>query len=177
MGSRSILQAPKISAEQEKMIKDAFHLFNAGTDEQDEQDLDTGESSHHKSGLDKSEFAVAIKAMGFSSRDHQKDVDLIRMVDTDQDGSISLEEFTDFMKGKLSGRDPDEEIGLIFSAFVDNDEKEIITKARLASVAESFYFKLSDDELDSMFDSNISKDGNCIDYEEFMQVLKNSTWV
>ena len=169
--SSSIRRATQISAEQEKMIKDAFHLFSASTDEQDENDSGNG-------GLDISEFAIAIKAMGFSSHNREKDMDLMHKVDTDHNASISLEEFTDFMKGKLTGHDPDEEISLVFSAFVDCDERGIITKARLASVAESFHFKLSDDELNSMLDIDISSNvRNGINHEEFMKILKNSTWV
>lgn len=156
------------------MIEDVFNLFDTSTEGQDDAEAE----GHHKSGLDQSEFAAAIKALGFTSRKHQKRArELMSKVDTDNDNLVSLEEFTNFMKGQLTGRDPDEEIGIIFSAFANDNETGRITKSRLAEVAEHFGIKLTEDELLSMFDDDVMKAEEGLQQEEFVQILKHSTWI
>jgi Ca2+-binding EF-hand superfamily protein len=161
------------------MIKDVFHLFDTSAEGLDEGDSGREDEGQGKPGLDEFEFASAIKTLGFSSRNHKKLArDLMSKVDTDHDNSISLEEFSSLMEGQLVGRDPDEEINAIFAAFVDYADDGCITKERLAEVAEYIGVKLTDEELNSMFEKTHTTDGFCgIGKEEFVQILKHSTWI
>jgi Ca2+-binding EF-hand superfamily protein len=168
-------QHVKLTEEQKNMIKEVFHLFDTRTEGVDDNDSGREEEDKDRSGLDESEFSAAIKAMGFSSRHHKKMAkSLMSKVDTDGDNLVSLEEFTSLMEGQLAGRDPNEEMNAIFAAFVDYAENGRITKLRLAEVAEHIGVKLSDDELNSMFDDYA---GGGIDQQEFVEILKHSTWI
>ena len=165
-------QNASLSEEQKKLIEEVFKIFDTSTQGLDHDDNDSGneDEGQGKSGLNESEFASAIKALGFSSRHHQKTAKmLMSKVDADGDNSVSLEEFTHLMEGQLTGRDPDEEIIAIFDAFVDYAENGRITKLRLAEVAEHVGVNLTDDELVSMFEG--------VNQKEFVQILKHSTWI
>jgi Ca2+-binding EF-hand superfamily protein len=170
-----------LSAEHKNMIKEVFHLFDTRMEELDETESgreDEGQESQNRSGLDESEFAAAIKTLGFSSHKHSKMAkELMLKVDTDGDHFISLEEFTNLMEGQLVGRDPDEEINAIFSAFVNYDDHGYISKERLAEVADYLGVRLTISELDSMFENAHSNSNGGIGKEEFLQILKHSTWI
>ncbi len=166
----------ELSAEQNQMIEEAFNLFNTGTEGLDEFEPGMDNSAQHRSGLDESEFASAVKALGFSGRNHKETAkELMKKVKAeDKIGNfVSLEEFTNFMKGQLTG-DPDEEINAIFEAISENN---CITKVRLGKVAAQNGVSLTDDELHSMFDDSVEKAEEGIGYVEFVQILKHSTWV
>jgi Ca2+-binding EF-hand superfamily protein len=180
--SENTTQSPhksvELSAEQKNMIKEVFNLFDTSSEGPDEADSGREDESYSRSGLDESEFASAIKTLGFSSRNHKKLArDLMRKVDTDGNNSISLEEFSSLMEGQLVGRDPDEEINAIFAAFVDYADNGCITKDRLAGVAEYIGVKLTDEELNSMFENAHTNSVGGIEKEEFVQILKHSTWI
>ncbi len=174
-------QSVALSEEQKKMIKDVFDLFDTSTEGLDENDSDHEDEGRCKtvqSGLDESEFASAIKALGFSSRNHKKMAKTLMMkVDTDGNKSVSLEEFSSLMEGQLTGRDPEEEINAIFAAFVNYVKNGRISKLRLAEVAEYVGVNLSTEELDSMFFNDVTKGEEGINQHEFVQILKHSTWI
>jgi Ca2+-binding EF-hand superfamily protein len=179
------LPHPKVelSVEQKKMIKEVFHIFNTRNDTEGLDETELNETCMENEGqdrsrLDESDFAAAIQALGFSSRNHTKEAkELMNKVDTDGDHSVSLEEFTHLMEGQLAGRDPEEEINAIFAAFVNYAEDGCITKERLAEVTEGLGVKLTDDELNSIFDDAHRNSLSGIDKEEFVKILKYSTWI
>jgi centrin-1 len=154
--------AVELSEQQQGLIKEVFNLFDTEG---------TGQ-------LNESEFASAISAMGFSSRHHLRMArDLMRKVDVDGDGSIALDEFTSLMEGQLAGRDPEEEIHATFAAFVDGTEGRGIDQARLAQVAQDVGVKLGEEELAVIFADADADGSGDVSKEEYVQILKNSTWI
>ncbi len=173
----------ELSEEQKKLIKEVFHIFNTrndseGQDEAELNDIGIEDEGHDRSQMDESDFASAIRALGFSSRNHTKVAkELMKRVDADGDHFVSFEEFTHLMEGQLAGRDPEEEINAIFAAFVNDSEDGCISEKRLAEVADGVGVKLTDDELSSMFADAHKNSMSGIDKEEFVKILKHSTWI
>jgi Ca2+-binding EF-hand superfamily protein len=153
--------AVELSEQQLGLIKEVFDLFD----------------TEGLGRLNEAEFASAIRAMGFSSHHHRRMAkDLMRRVDVDGDCSITLDEFTSLMEGQLTGRDPEEEINATFAAFVRGTGVVGITAQRLAQVAREVGVKLEEAELAGMFADADTDGSGDVSKEEYVHILKHSTW-
>ena len=153
----------KLSDDKVTMIKEVFDLFN--TDGQ--------------GGLEEDELASAIFAMGFSTSGHHKLAKEL-MGQISDGSSVSLEQFTELMRGHLAGRDPEEEIRSTFTCICEKEKGErakIIDMELLRAKVRRLHIKLSDEELrDMIADADRSGKGG-VGLEEYMQILKQSTWM
>ena len=153
----------ELSQQQTDMIREVFELFD--TD---------GEGK-----LQEDELASALFAMGISTRNHHKMArDLVTQIDEDGDRNISLEEFTALMRGKLAGRDPEEEIRATFEAFCDYDPSvSSISLERLQAKSRKLQIRLTEEEMRHMIADADRNSGGDVDEEEYVHILKNSTWM
>ena len=125
--------------------------------------------------LEEGELAAAIFAMGFSTREHRT---MAKDLVGQYSGSLSLEQFTELIGVQLAGRDPEEEIRATFAYICGDDPKnQTINFQVLKSKVAKLKIKLTDSELQSMIaDADRSGRGE-VGLEEYIQILKNSTWV
>ena len=156
------LSALDLSPEQNIMIREVFNLFDTDGEGQ----------------LDEAELASAIFTMGFSSHNHvEMAAKFMDRMDTDGNRRVSIDEFIQLMQGQLAGRDPEEEIRSTYAAFFGIDRKGTITLSLLREMTMGLGISLSDDELcDMIKDADRNGEGG-VDEEEFVHILKHSTWI
>ncbi len=129
MGAAKRRQRQELSEEQKQEIKEAFDLFD--TDK-------TGTIDYH-------ELKVAMRALGFDVK-KQEVLNLMKEYDREGAGQIEYHDFLEIMTGKISERDPVEEILKAFKLF-DEDNTGKISLRNLRRVARELGENLSDDEL------------------------------
>ena len=151
--------AVELSGEQKTMIQEVFHLFD--TDGQGQ--------------LEEKELAGAIFAMGFSTNNHHK---MAKNLISKYNGSLSLDQFAELMAGQLAGQDPEEKIKNTFAALCGNYPKvKTISLKLLKTKVKELHIKLTDMELESMIKDVASPETGEVGWEEYLQILSNSTWV
>ena len=90
----------KLDAEQIEELKEAFNLFDTDNNGQ----------------IDAKELKAALRALGFQVK--KADVrKMIADIDRDEQGSISFDDFTEIMTGRMGDRDSREEIAKVFALF------------------------------------------------------------
>ena len=149
----------ELSVEQKAMIQDVFHLFDTAGQGQ----------------LDEKELAGAIFAMGFSTNNHHK---MAKNLISKYNGSLSLEQFTELMAGQLAGQDPEEKIKNTFAALCGSYPKvKTINLKLLKTKVKELHIKLTEMELESMIKDIDSSGTGEVGWEEYLQILNQSTWV
>merc|ERR1712166_512115 len=134
--------APKpLSDEAKKEVKEAFDLF------------DTDGSG----AIDAKELKIAMQALGFepSSEEVAK---MVKDIDCDGNSTVEFEEFIDMMEGKMSGKDPVEEMKKAFALY-DTDGKGKITVTDMIRVGKELGESLSKEELQLILDES-DRDGS-----------------
>ncbi len=151
----------ELSEEQTAMIQEVFKLFD--TD---------GKGKLAEVGL-----ASAIFSMGFSTRNHHEMAKSLLSQCSD-DGTLSLQQFTELMRGQLAGQDPEEEIKSTF-VWICGDYPRIntINFERLKSKVRKLQIKLANEEIHDMINDADRDDDGLVDLHEYVHILKNSTWV
>ena len=150
-----------MSPEQNNMIREVFNLFDTDGEGQ----------------LDEVELASAIFTMGFSSQNTEEmAAKFMDRMDTDGNRRISIHEFTQLLQGQLAGRDPEEEIRATFAAFFDSGLKESIDLSLLKKMTMELGISLLDKELDDMIKDADRNGVGGVDEEEYVRILKHSTW-
>ena len=149
----------ELSVEQKTMIQEVFHLFD--TDGQGQ--------------LEEKELAGAIFAMGFSTNNHHR---MAKNLISKYNGSLSLEQFRELMAGQLAGQDPEEKIKNTFAALCGNYPKvKTINLKRLKTKVKELHIKLTEMELERMIKDVDSSGSGEVGWEEYLQILNQSTWV
>jgi Ca2+-binding EF-hand superfamily protein len=171
-----------LSQQQQAHILEIFQLF----------DTDGGGT------IDRGELSAAMYALGFKEntdvrRREQRDSSSIGErpstssswtgPGSSSSDEISLEEFTSLMKGEINGRDPLEEIRLIFTVLQKSEGPEdlhpnIVTLAKLQRACREFQLHLTEEELHLMIDS-VQIEGICdggVSEEGFLRIMRRSIW-
>ena len=148
----------KLSIEQEEMIKKAFQLFDSdGGGQMEEQEL-----------------AGALFAMGFSTIHHHK---MAKKLIGKYNGSLSIDSFTELMAGQLAGQNPEQKIRATFNKLCGSNPKvQTVNLQQLKAKVKELKIKLSDQEMISMISDVARSNKGEVDVEEFVHVLKKSTW-
>ena len=150
----------ELSLEQTKMMRDVFNLFD----------------TDGMGSLEEGELATAIFAMGFSTSNHRE---MAKSLISQYNGSLNLEQFTELMGGQLAGSDPEEEIrNAFFSICGDYPKVQVVTFPVLKAKVKELKIVLSEAELHNMIlDASSNKQKAEVGLEEYIQILKNSTWI
>merc|ERR1711981_1397886 len=149
-GGWTVENSMSLSAEQKAEVKEAFDLF------------DTDGSG----AIDATELKVAMQALGFEP------TKMVQEIDVDGNSTVEFEEFVEMMEGKMSGKDPVEEMKKAFALY-DVDNKGKITITDMERVAKELGENLSTDELQGILDES-DRDGNgTLTEDEFIRVMRN----
>ena len=122
--------------------------------------------------IDAKELKVAMRALGFEPKKEEVKK-MISEVDREGKGVIEFPDFMELMTGKISERDPREEILKAFRLF-DDDTTGKISLKNLKRVARELGETMNDDELQEMIDE-ADRDGDGeISEEEFIRIMKKT---
>ena len=168
----------QFSHEQETQIEAAFHLF----------DVDGSGT------LEEHEMRSALFALGYltTRNRNMSSFDWNRRYSVDRSGSVTLEEFKQILRGSLMKNGGLDEIKLTFCAIVnpswiDNEQIQqwnigeelfsgTIDLDKLRQACQRFEVKLTEIELQHIIDETDGNDSKDVDWDEFVQILKNSCW-
>lgn len=131
----------ELTEQQKQEIKQAFDLF------------DTEGVGY----IDSKELKVAMRALGFEPKKEEVKK-MIGEVDREGKGVIQFADFLELMTGKISERDPREEILKAFRLF-DDDSTGKVSLKNLKRVARELGETMNDDELQEMIDE-ADRDGD-----------------
>merc|ERR1712093_565155 len=152
MGIHAMPKPKEMSADQKKEVKEAFDLF------------DTDGSG----AIDAKELKVAMQALGFEP---SNDEIAKMMADIDGNATVELEEFIEMMEGKMSDKDPVEEMKKAFKTF-DDDNTGKITFKNMQRVAKELGETLSDADIQDVIDE-CDRDGDGgINESEFLRIME-----
>ena len=151
----------ELSDDQTAMIQEVFKLFDTDS----------------KGKLTEVGLASAIFSMGFSTHNHHQMAQSLLSQFSD-DGTLSLQQFTELMRGQLAGQDPEEEIRSTFVWICgDYPKVQTINFERLKSRVRKLKIKLPDEEIQDMIKGADRDDDGMMDLQEYLHILKHSTWV
>jgi Ca2+-binding EF-hand superfamily protein len=133
--------------------------------------------------MDRQELAVAMCALGLQSGKGSQvqgmsNESIISTIDSDGSNSISLEEFQSLMKGELTMSDPVQEVRAVFAGIcsMDSSDPGQINLLKLRLAAQEYEVKLYDHELSMMLDEVDDDGSKTVDEEEFIRIMKLSSW-
>merc|ERR1712006_22462 len=115
-----------------KEVKEAFDLF------------DTDGSG----AIDAKELKIAMQALGFEPTTDEV-AKMVKDIDIDGNATVEFEEFIEMMEGKMSGKDPVEEMKKAFKLY-DTEGKGKITVNDMKRVGKELGEALSEDELQAI---------------------------
>jgi calmodulin len=96
--------------------------------------------------------------------------EMIKEIDTDNNGTIDFPEFLTMMARKLQDSEGEEEIREAFKVF-DKDGTGFISAAELRHVMTNLGEKLTDEEVDEMIrEADVDGDGQ-VNYDEFVKMM------
>jgi centrin-1 len=147
-------KAKPLTDDQKREVKEAFDLF------------DTDGSG----AIDGKELKVAMQALGFEPTNDEI-AKMMADIDTDGNATVEFEEFIEMMEGKMSDKDPVEEMKKAFAMF-DDDKTGKITFKNMQRVAQELGEKMEDADLQDVLDE-CDRDGDGgINESEFMRIME-----
>merc|ERR1712178_17727 len=143
-----------LTDDQKREVAEAFALF------------DTDGSG----AIDAKELKVAMQALGFepSSDEIAK---MMADIDVDGNATVELEEFIEMMEGKMSDKDPVEEMKKAFKLY-DDDGTGKITFKNMQRVAKELGDTLDDAELQDIIDECDCDGDGGINEGEFLRIME-----
>merc|ERR1719446_1015817 len=144
----------EMTEEQKKEVKEAFDLF------------DTDGSG----AIDAKELKIAMQALGFEPTLDEV-AKMVRDIDIDGNATVEFEEFIEMMEGKMSNKDPVEEMKKAFKTF-DDDGTGKITFKNMQRVAKELGEAMSDADIQDVIDE-CDRDGDGgINESEFLRIME-----
>merc|ERR1712166_1041117 len=148
-------RSSKMATPQEiKEIEEAFSLFDAD----------------NSGMIDAGELKSAMEALGFTPK-KEEIKKMLADIDKDGNGTIEAVEFVELMCGKMSNKDPKEDIIKAFSLF-DDDGTGKITMKNLKRVSAELGETLSEDELKEMLVLGDTDGDGEINQDEFVRIMQ-----
>lgn len=141
-----------LTPEQIEEYRDAFNLFD----------------TDHSGSISATELSTVMKSLGL--KPNETDVlDLMNEIDQDGNNEIDFDEFLSLMARQAGVKDSEQEIIEAFKVFDKNGDGHI-SKSELQNVLQSIGEKLTQEELDTMFDE-VSNGKGEISIEQFASLL------
>merc|ERR1719231_1206112 len=143
-----------LTDDQKREVAEAFALF------------DTDGSG----AIDAKELKVAMQALGFepSSDEIAK---MMKEIDIDGNATVECEEFIEMMEGKMSNKDPVEEMKKAFAMY-DVDGKGKIVVGDMVRVAKELGENLSKSDLQDILDECDRDGSGTLTEDEFCNVMR-----
>ena len=170
--SPNSFRAKPLSERQQQQIADVFALF----------DTNGGGT------IDRDEFRAAAIALGFRrGRGAGSGQAALELDHLDEDGELTLDEFTALMTGELTCYDPLDEIRCIFAVLSGNSAAGNrgqaarqaaagITLQSLRGACRQFDVRMSEEELAFIMSAADSDRGGTVDFEEFARIMRHTAW-
>merc|ERR1711998_514167 len=121
--------------------------------------------------IDAAELKIAMQALGFEPTVEEV-AKMVADIDLDGNATVEFEEFVEMMEGKMSGKDPVEEMKKAFKLY-DTKGKGKIVVADMVRVAKELGENLTKDELQSILDESDRDGSGTLTEEEFIRVMRN----
>merc|ERR1711934_56477 len=152
----SNMPKPKeMTEDQKREVKEAFDLF------------DTDNSG----AIDAKELKIAMQALGFEPSSDEV-AKMVRDIDIDGNATVEFGEFIEMMEGKMSNKDPVEEMQKAFKMY-DTEGKGKITVKDMERVAKELGENLSHEELQGILDESDRDGSGTLTEDEFIRVMRN----
>merc|ERR1712010_77845 len=150
----SMPKPKEMTDEQKKEVKEAFDLF------------DTDGSG----AIDAAELKIAMQALGFEPTVDEV-AKMVKDIDIDGNATVEFEEFIEMMEGKISNKDPVEEMKKAFKTF-DDDNTGKITFKNMQRVAKELGESMDDADIQDVIDE-CDRDGDGgINESEFLRIME-----
>merc|ERR1719231_562094 len=147
-------KAKPLTDDQKREIAEAFALF------------DTDGSG----AIDAKELKVAMQALGFEPSNDEI-AKMMSDIDVDGNATVELEEFIEMLEGKMSDKDPVEEVKKAFKLY-DDDNTGKITFRNMQRIAKELGENMSDADLQDVIDE-CDRDGDGgINESEFLRIME-----
>mmetsp|Transcript_35454 Transcript_35454/g.83434 ORF Transcript_35454/g.83434 Transcript_35454/m.83434 type:complete len:175 (+) Transcript_35454:47-571(+) len=160
-------QVQGLSEEQLQWIREVFEYFDRDGN----------------GGIDSEELMATMRALGQPTSNAEADA-LIATLDTSGDGSVSFQEFVEFIKPRILSKDMEKEVREQFEEFAsqgvnheggdeDDRQKGAITKEGLARIAKEIDEVVPEEELDEIIRwVNGDENSQAIELNKFLEVCK-----
>ena len=145
----------ELTKEQKNELKEAFDVFDKDGDET----------------ISAEELQVVLEAVGRKMTREQVD-DAIARIDKSGDGEIQFNEFLELMSEEMKEQMHDEELIEAFKFFGAKNDRDGITKKMLGDKLKELDEKITEDELDLLFEETcMNEKQEQITFEEFMLMM------
>ncbi|EFC43878.1 predicted protein [Naegleria gruberi] len=146
----------RLTDEQIQEYKEAFSLFDSDSD----------------GTIVTKELGTVMRALGLNPSQGELD-DMIKQVDSNNNGTIDFKEFLVLMQKKMTDNDSEDEIKEAFKVF-DRDNDGIISAAELRHILTSMGEKFNEEEAEDFIrEADTNGDGQ-IKYEDFCRLMMSN---
>ena len=129
------------------------------------QFLDTDKDDH----INTSELGTLVRALGFYPSNHEVQ-NMIQLVDADNSGLVSIEDFLQLMANHVTKTDTEEDVRDAFRVF-DKASDSFISVDDLRAILTNFGERLTNSQVDELLqDWDVDNDGQ-INYDELIKML------
>ena len=144
----------ELTKEVKEELKEAFEVFDADGD------------GH----INAEELQVVLEAAGRKMTREEVEAKIAE-VDDDGAGELEWDEFLNLMTEEMRAKQTDEELIEAFKYFGPNSDQEGITKEMLAAVLEQEGEKVTDDDIDLLFEETSISNKGKITFSDFMLMM------
>ena len=144
----------ELTKEVKEELKEAFEVFDAAGD------------GH----INAEELQVVLEAAGRKMTREEVEAKIAE-VDDDGAGELEWDEFLNLMTEEMRAKQTDEELIEAFKYFGPNSDQEGITKEMLAAVLEQEGEKVTDDDIDLLFEETSISNKGKITFSDFMLMM------
>ena len=144
----------ELTKEVKEELKEAFEVFDADGD------------GH----INAEELQVVLEAAGRKMTREEVEAKIAE-VDDDGAGELEWDEFLNLMTEEMRAKQTDEELIEAFKFFGPNNDQEGITKEQLMAVLEQEGEKVTDDDIDLLFEETSISNKGKITFSDFMLMM------
>ena len=144
----------ELTKEQKEELKEAFEVFDADGD------------GH----INAQELRVVLEAAGRNMTEEEVQAKIAE-VDDDGAGELEWDEFLNLMTEEMRAKQTDEELIEAFKYFGPNNDQEGITKEQLREVLEQEGEKVTDDDIELLFEETSISGKGAITFSDFMLMM------
>ncbi|CAL9228225.1 unnamed protein product [Arabidopsis halleri] len=124
--------------------------------------------------IDASELNVAMRSLGFEMNNEQIN-ELMAEVDKNKSGAIDFEEFVHMMTTKFGERESIDELSKAFK-IIDHDNNGKISPRDIKVIAKELGENFTDNDIEEMIEEADRDEDGEVNFEEFMKMMKRTSY-
>lgn len=159
----------QLTAHQEKELREAFDMFDSGTDRLGRAVFTHVRNLDHSGRVSRIELKKVLQALKINATDAEVQ-QLLTQMDSDNSGEIDFNEFKKVMGASFFKRYSQQELQSAFKKF-DADNSGYITSHELSYILSRMGRHLSRNEIDAMVKSLDSSGDGKISFDEFCKLF------